>query len=209
VIITIASFKGGVGKSTSAVHLAAYLASKASTVLVDGDPNRSATAWARRGALPFPVVDEHQAPLKAREYEHLVIDTKARPEPEDLKAVALGCHLLVIPVTPDPLSLDALMLTVAALKSIGADRYRILLTIVPPRPIPEGENARRAIADAGLPIFKGEIRRLMAFQRAALEGVTVNRLAGDERAKLGWKDYEGIGREIERLNVQTSKRARA
>jgi chromosome partitioning protein len=206
VIITVASFKGGVGKSTSALHLAAYFAAKGSTVLVDGDPNRSATSWARKGNLPFQVVDEHQAALVAREYEHLVIDTKARPEPEDLKALALGCHLLIIPVTPDPLSLEALLLTVSALQTIGAERYRILLTIVPPRPIPEGDNARRAIVEAKIPIFKGEIRRLMAFQRAALDGVTVDHVK-DERARFAWEDYARIGKEVERLNAQTSKRA--
>jgi chromosome partitioning protein len=173
---------------------------------VDGDPNRSATSWARKNGLPFPVADAHQAALLAREYEHLVIDTKARPDPEDLQALALGCHLLIVPVTPDPLSLEALMLTISALQSIGADRFRILLAIVPPRPIPEGENARRAIVGARLPLFKGEIRRLIAFQRAALEGVTVDRVK-DERARFGWEDYRGIGKEIERLNVQTSKRA--
>ncbi len=98
-----------------------------------------------------------------------------------------------------------MLLTVSALQAIGADRYRILLTIVPPRPIPEGENARRAIVEAKLPIFKGEIRRLMAFQRAALDGVTVDQVK-DERAAFGWEDYTGIGKEVERLNAQTSKR---
>jgi chromosome partitioning protein len=207
-ILTVASFKGGVGKSTTAVHLAAYFAGKAKTVLVDGDPNKSSSSWARKGQLSFQVVGEHQAALYARECEHLIIDTKARPETEDLKALALGCHLLVLPCTPDPLSLEALMLTISALKSLGSDRYRILLTIVPPHPIPEGENARKAIVDAGLPIFEGEIRRIIAFQRAVLEGVTVDKIR-DERAVLGWNDYKGIGKEIERLNVQTVKRANA
>jgi chromosome partitioning protein len=50
----------------------------------------------------------------AREFEHCVIDTEARPEEEDLKAVADGCELLIIPTTPDALALDALMLTVKA-----------------------------------------------------------------------------------------------
>jgi chromosome partitioning protein len=84
-------------------------------------PQRNVLGPERRSSLP-PVVDEHQAALVAREHEHLIIDTKARPEPQDLKALALGCHLLIIPVTPDPLSLEALMLTVSALQSIGAPR---------------------------------------------------------------------------------------
>lgn len=207
-IITVASFKGGVGKSTTAVHLAAYFQAKGKTVLVDGDPNRSATSWAKKGKLPFEVVGEHQAAMYARQCEHLVIDTKARPEPEDLKALALGCHLLILPSTPDPLALEALMLTISALRSLGSDRYRILLTIVPPRPIPEGENARKAIVEAGLPIFDGEIRRLMAFQRAVLDGVTVDQVK-NERAQFGWQDYSEVGQEVERLNVQTSKRSQS
>ena len=124
-IITVASFKGGVGKTTTAVHLAAYLQKKAPALLVDGDANRSATVWGKRGELPFKVVDERQAARYARNYEHVIIDTEARPEEDDLKALADGCDLLVIPTTPDALALDALMLTVKVLQDIGTNSYRV------------------------------------------------------------------------------------
>lgn len=194
-IITVASFKGGVGKTTTAVHLAARLQSQDPTLLVDGDANRSATAWGKRGNLPFKVVDERQAARYAREYEHIVIDTEARPDEDDLKALAGGCDLLIIPTTPDALALDALMLTVTALQAIGTDNYRVLLTIVPPRPSRDGDEARTLLRQGSIPCFESAIRRLVAFQKAALAGVPVFAVR-DPRAPLAWADYERLAKEI-------------
>ena len=194
-IITVASFKGGVGKTTTAVHLAAYLQKKAPALLVDGDANRSATVWGKRGGLPFKVVDERQAARYARNYEHVIIDTAARPEEDDLKALAGGCDLLIIPVTPDALALDALMLTVKVLQNIGSDSYRVLLTIIPPRPSRDGEEARSTLQQGTLPLFEVGIRRFVAFQKAALAGVPVFSVR-DPRAQLAWTDYEKMGKEI-------------
>jgi len=196
-ILTVASFKGGVGKTTTAVHLAAYLQQKAPTLLIDGDPNRSSSAWAKRGELPFRVVDERQGARYAREFEHVVIDTEARPDEEDLRALADGCDLLIIPSTPDAMSLDALTLIVRALSKAGGDRYRVLLTIVPPRPSRDGEEARALIKEMGLPVFKAEIRRLVAFQKAALAGKPVYEV-DDPRAERAWEDYAAVGKEIMR-----------
>jgi chromosome partitioning protein len=194
-IITVASFKGGVGKTTTAVHLAAFLQADAPTLLIDGDPNRSASRWNRRGGLPFKVVDERQAARYARDYIHSIIDTQARPSREDLEALVDGCDLLIIPTTPDALSLDALMQTVETLHSLGAERYRVLLTMIPPKPSRDGDDAWDTLNEAGLPVFKARVRRLVAFQKAALQGVAVCG-THDPRAPQAWNDYVRVGKEL-------------
>jgi len=165
------------------------------TLLLDGDQNRSATSWGQRGEFPFKIVDERQAARFARDYVHTVIDTQARPTPEDLRVLVDGCDLLVIPSTPDALSLDALMLTVGALKNLGAPNFRVLLTIIPPVPNHDGEDAHRTLTELGIPTFSGGIRRLIAFQKAALAGVPVSRV-DDARAGIGWEDYCNIAQQV-------------
>ena len=194
-IITIASYKGGVGKTTTSVHLAAILQKKAPTLLVDGDPNRSATGWLKRGSLPFKVIDERLLARYARDYQNMVIDTEARPSEEDMATLVEGCDLLILPTTPDVLALEALQLTIENLKSIGAESYKVLLTIVPPKPSRDGDEAREMLKKGKVPVFKSQISRLVAFQKAALEGVPVN-LAKDARAEKGWREYLAVAREI-------------
>ena len=194
-IITIASFKGGVGKTTTAVHISAYLQKKKPTLLIDGDPNRSASAYTKRGQLPFTIVDERGAAKFARNYEHIVIDTEARPDEDDLRSLANGCDLLVIPTTPDAMAIDALLLTVAALRKVKAENYKILLTVVPPKPNHDAEDARQMLVGNGLPVFKSEIRRLIAFQKASLAGVPVYEIK-EPRANVAWESYKSVGREI-------------
>ncbi len=194
-IVNVCSYKGGVGKTTSAVHFAAYLSRLAPTVLIDGDPNRSASVWAKAGKLPFPVIDERLAVRQARDYQHHVIDTQARPTEEDLEVLSRGCDLLVIPTTPDSLSLDAMMLTVKALHNIGARNYQILITIVPPRPSRDGEEAYRMLSGAKLPVFRSVVRRFVAFQKAALAKVPVYEVE-DARAIEAWNDYQAVCQEL-------------
>ncbi len=194
-IITVASYKGGVGKTTTSVHLAAILQKKAPTLLVDGDPNRSATGWLKRGSLPFKVIDERLLARYARDYQNIVIDTEARPSEEDMATLVEGCDLLVLPTTPDVLALEALQLTINNLQSIGAKSYKVLLTIVPPKPSRDGEEARQMLKKGAVPVFKSQISRLVAFQKAALEGVPVN-LAKDVRAEKGWSEYLTVVKEI-------------
>lgn len=194
-VITVASYKGGVGKSTTAIHLASYLQKKAPTVLIDGDPNRSVCGWALNGNLPFEVIHLHQAAKLARNYDHAVIDTSARLEPEEIRELVEGCDLLVIPSTPDALSLQALLMTTAAVRNVGANNYRILLTIIPPKPNRDGEEMHRELQRRQIPLFKTAIRRFICYQKAALAGAPVYDVK-DRRAQEAWQDYLELGKEI-------------
>jgi chromosome partitioning protein len=192
-LVTCTSAKGGVGKTTSSVHIAAYLAGKDSTLLIDGDPNHSAIKWAKRGQLPFQVVDLMAAPKHTRNVEHIVFDTPARPNQDDLEALVDGCDLLIIPTTPDILSIDATLETVEMLNAFKCDRYRILLTIVPSLPRKTGDQAREALSD--YPLFVQSIRQFAAYEKAALAGALVHQVK-DSKGRIAWREFEILGKEI-------------
>jgi chromosome partitioning protein len=197
--ITVTHYKGGVGKTTTAVHLAAYLQKLAPTLLIDGDPNRSATNWGKQGGgLPFEIVDEAQAAYRARNFKHVVIDTEARPGVADFEALAKGCDLLVIPAVPATLDTLALIDTLAAAQRAGlpVSKYRVLMTKVPPAPEPDGPQLRATLERSQIPHFKAEIPRLKSFERAVVAGVPVYAVKHDPQAMRAWQGYDDVGMEI-------------
>jgi chromosome partitioning protein len=194
--ITVASYKGGVGKTTTAVHLAAYLQHQAPTLLIDGDPNRSSLVWAKNGRLPFAVVDKGEGTFHARNYEHIVIDTEARAGQADFEVLARGCDLLVIPSgIPSTLEINALVLTLGAARQLAPDKYRVLLTLVPASDEKETAELRRILDGQGISRFHAEIPDLKAFRKATREGVPVSGVH-DPRAARAWQAYEATGKEI-------------
>jgi len=194
-IITITGYKGGVGKSTTAIHLATYFSTLGKTILVDVDPNRTAMAWGDRGKLPFDLADERQAMKMIGSSNYVVIDTPARPHSDDLQELAKGCDLLVLPTAPDVLSLQPMLETA---QDLGDAHYRALLTIVPPYPNREGEQMRSELKEAGIPIFETLIRRTVGYQKAALAGVPICDLP-DKRFQEAWQDYLDLGQEIQEV----------
>ena len=195
-IIAVCSFKGGVGKTTTALHLAGYFNEQASTLVIDRDLNETALMWASAGNAPFPVVAGENAGAALEQYnpEHVILDLPATADAAYLRENAEASDLLLIPITPDAFSLRAARKTIAAMEEVA--NYRVALTIVPPRPSKDGDLSREALEAANIPMFTTHIRRTAAFTRAALDGV----LVGDvPRGFMAWQDYVSLGKEVEAL----------
>jgi len=193
-IITVTGYKGGVGKSTTAFHLAAYFADKGKTILIDGDANRTALKWAGRnqGGLPFVVADQRQSMKLVSGSDYIIIDTPARPDSDDLKELSKGCDLLILPTLPDVLSLEPMLETVHAL---GGAKYRALITAFPALPNKDGETMREELKEGEVPVFDAMIRRTVGFAKAALMGVAIKDHP-NPRYREAWDDYEALGKEI-------------
>lgn len=193
-IITVTGYKGGVGKSTTAIHLATFFSELGKTLLVDGDLNRTSIAWAERGEFPFEVVNQHKAMKAIADKDYVIIDTPARPDSDELSELADGCDLLILPTTPDVVSLEPMMQTA---RDLGEGVfYRVLITIVPPYPNKEGEVMKQELQKADVPVFNTLIRRTTGYQRAAMEGVPIRELKNSDMRKA-WQDYKELGKEIQ------------
>jgi chromosome partitioning protein len=198
----VTGFKGGIGKSVSSLHIAAVLQLRSSVVVIDGDPNESLIDWTSKGNLSIPVIraSEAKQKLKTLAPDYAVLDTAARPDLEELQALARQSDLLILPCTPDALSLRALTKTVKTLQALGSDKYRILLTRVPPgRKV--GEQAAELLRSHGLPVFKTHIREYAAYEYAALSGQLVKDARDangrkDRNGAIAFSDYLAMGHEL-------------
>lgn len=165
-IITVMSYKGGVGKTTTAIHIAAYMQTLGPTILADGDIVRASSKWAARSegkGLSFTVVPIGQLAKHVRQYEHVVIDTEANPSDEDFKDAAQGCDLLIIPAEPEATATDGLTCTLS--KSFGRSSMTATassLTKVPPPPQTQGQQLRASLKAMHIPVFRAEIPLLVA-----------------------------------------------
>lgn len=181
--VVVTSLKGGTGKTTLALHLAGALAaSRGRVVCIDADArNRSAMGWVRRGpGLPFEVLDERQAARSgvAAKATHLVIDSQAAPAPDELRAsVEGGADVVLVPVIPDGVGLDA---AVRTLDVLGTRAHVVLvLAQCPAAPAHAARDAREALADVdGAHVLRTTITRRAAFRDAGTLGRLVFDLAG-------------------------------
>jgi chromosome partitioning protein len=186
--IAFLSQKGGSGKTTLTVHVAvAALEARARVVVIDTDPQKSATVWSEAREAQTPVVVASSASdlakvLQAAEQDQMtlaIVDTAPHTAP-DAARVAQLVDLLVIPVRPTAFDLAAVAMTVSMVEAIKA-RAVLVLSACPPR-APEIQEAREVLKGYGLPIFSGEITERRSFARAVASGRAVTEFDPDGKA---------------------------
>ena len=197
-VISLTSFKGGVGKSTLAVNLAGALALNGATTLVDEDPLQSCYQWAKQnGQLPMPVLlpeEVQTTDLGASRY--LLVDTEGRPGLADLSELIRSSSWTLVPCGTSGLEINGTLHLIGHLRdaAVALEKVKVVITKAPPVGT-VGQQARDALREAGIPVARSVVRSYVAHQKAAELGVLVKDVP-DPRAAQAWADVLELAMEV-------------
>lgn len=201
-IIAILNGKGGVGKTTTAVNLAANFAPEKKVLLIDADVQGSASWWFRRNqqGMGFDLAQDTNPQLlgelpKIKSYDLVVVDTPPALRSEALAAVVGIADYLVLPTPPAAMDLTVLIDTVRQAVIHTGTPHRVLLTKVDTRSLGEALEAQKTLLQLGIPVFNTCIRTYKAHERAALEGVAITQWRG-RNAREAASDYRRVADEL-------------
>ncbi|CAL8974010.1 Chromosome-partitioning ATPase Soj [Rhodoplanes serenus] len=195
-IVALLNQKGGVGKTTLALHLAGEWARHGQRVtVIDADPQGSALDWSQQRArecLPrlFGVVGlardtlHREAPELARDADHIVIDGPPRVA-SLMRSALLAADLVLIPVQPSPFDgwASAEMLSLLGEARIYRPNLaaRFLLNRCGARTVIARETAE-SLPDHDPPVLASTIGQRVVFADTARSGRLVSEIDEDSPA---------------------------
>jgi chromosome partitioning protein len=183
-VLSVLNQKGGVGKTTLAVSIAACLTEQGKRVLlIDADHQGSALDWkaARGDPTTFTVVGipkdtiHKEVPAMSRDYEWIVIDGPPRVSTVAKSAIAAS-DIVVIPVQPSPYDvwaakeivdlIEEVTVIKPDLKSVFTVNRRITGTAI-------GRDVEKALSDYPITVMKASLCQRVSFAESAASGRTV------------------------------------
>jgi chromosome partitioning protein len=197
--IVFASPKGGAGKSTSAVVLASELAQKgAPVVIIDADPNRPVTSWAKRAGKPESltvladvteetIIDEIEAAASRAPF--VVVDLEGTASITVAYAISRA-DLVIIPSQGSQLDASeaakAIKLIRQQEKAFGRRiPYAVLFTrtsaAIKPRTL---QHIRSEFLNNGIPVFQTQMHEREAFRAIFSFGGTIEALNAEQVSNL-------------------------
>lgn len=192
-IISFLNQKGGVGKTTLAIHIADSLSRKDKKVLlVDADPQASALDWAENSenGNRFSVVGLPKKTLRSElrtietDYDYVIVDGPPRVHEIAMAAIAAS-DLIVIPVQPSPFDVWSLKDIVDLVNEVKTINEHLKTVLVINRKIVNtaiGRDVVSALADYNFPILTTAICQRVAYAESIALGQTVLNTNSDMKA---------------------------
>lgn len=187
-VVSFVNQKGGAGKTTLAIHLAAMATAAGHNVLIlDLDPQTSASEWRDHRQAELPAVESiqhrrlpHWLERAAEIGTHLIVIDTA-PHSNDIATQAVDAsHLVLVPVRPEIIDLRAVTKTTDLLQMLKAKAFAVLNT-VPPRGT-DADEAAATLASLGLPVAPCRLGKRMAFSRSQITGQAASETEPDGKA---------------------------
>lgn len=185
-VIALVGNKGGAGKTTLCVNLAAALKSRGSVIVLDADPQLSSVQWraiaeAEDALEVTAAVDDLPDSVRRRraDIDHVVIDCPPSVHARQTGEALALADIALIPVQPSPLDIWATVHIERAIEAVSESNpgLRAFLVINQLEPRTRlSRLVRTGLAELGLPAATTAVRRRVAYRNSVLEGRTVHDL---------------------------------